>query len=228
MSEDTTTTTEQETVQALETTQPESPETQAVQVDEESTDTTNQTEGASEQDEILEWASKKGVDVENVDKTTLLKMVRESEKQMHNATKQAKELQNTVNTIGDEQGFDETSLVLNRLKVTEFYLNNQDARSLDNEMAEIVRSKPYLADDLDTVYELARARKQPVSQIEAKQQGHKEALAAVAKAEQAGPPQTSATTRAVKNGVSEDDIAKMSTTEYLEFKKETGYNPFKA
>lgn len=224
MEEDTTTTTEQETVQAQEIEQPESPETQAVQSEEQSEETTDQTT-SDEDAEILEWANKKGVKTD--DPIALLKMVREGEKKMHTATNEANALKNTINTTGEEQGFDDTSLLLNRLKVTEFYLNNPEAKILDEDMAEIVNKKPYLADDLETVFELAKARKSTVAMAAAKETGRQEALAQVAKAEKAAPPNASATTRQGVANITDEDIGKMSAQEYLQFKQDhPEFKPF--
>lgn len=224
MEEDTTTTTEQETVQADESSQPESPETQAVQSEEQSEETTDQTT-SDEDAEILEWANKKGVKTD--DPIALLKMVREGEKKMHSATNEANALKNTINTTGEEQGYDDTSLLLNRLKVTEFYLNNPEAKALDEDMAEIVNKKPYLADDLETVFELAKARKSTVAMAAAKQTGRQEALAQVAQAEKAAPPQASATTRQGVANITDEDIGKMSAQEYLQFKQDhPEFKPF--
>lgn len=224
MEEDTTTTTEQETVQAQEIEQPESPETQAVQSEEESEETTDQTT-SDEDAEILEWANKKGVKTD--DPIALLKMVREGEKKMHSATNEANALKTTINTTGEEQGYDDTSLLLNRLKVTEFYLNNPEAKILDEDMAKIVTDKPYLADDLETVFELAKARKSTVAMAAAKETGRQEALAQVAKAEKAAPPNASATTRQGVANITDEDIGKMSAQEYLQFKQDhPEFNPF--
>jgi hypothetical protein len=222
--EDTTTTTEQETVQADESSQPESPETQAVQSEEQSEETTDQTT-SDEDAEILEWANKKGVKTD--DPIALLKMVREGEKKMHSATNEANALKNTINTTGEEQGYDDTSLLLNRLKVTEFYLNNPEAKALDEDMAEIVNKKPYLADDLETVFELAKARKSTVAMAAAKETGRQEALAQVAQAEKAAPPNASATTRQGVANITDEDIGKMSAQEYLQFKQDhPEFKPF--
>jgi hypothetical protein len=222
--EDTTTTTEQETVQADESSQPESPETQAVQSEEQSEETTDQTT-SDEDAEILEWANKKGVKTD--DPIALLKMVREGEKKMHSATNEANALKNTINTTGEEQGYDDTSLLLNRLKVTEFYLNNPEAKALDEDMAEIVNKKPYLADDLETVFELAKARKSTVAMAAAKETGRQEALAQVAQAEKAAPPNASATTRQGVKDITDADIANMSAAEYIQYKQDhPEFNPF--
>ena len=230
MSEDTTTSTDVDSGQAQETEQLDTSTTQAVQADEVDTseaDTTNQTSESDDTD-ILEWASKKNIDVENIDKTQLLKMVKESEQKMHSATQEANALKTTVQTVGSDEGLDDTSLLLNRLKVTEFYINNPDAKSLDEDMAKIVNEKPYLADDLETVLEIARARRYTADTLAARQAGRKEALAVANKAEQAAPPQTSATTKATKTELTDADFANMSTAEYLEFKKNhPEFNPFK-
>lgn len=229
MSEDTTTTTEQEPVQAQEIAQPDEPDTQAVQADEvsetsEADTTPNTNDNTDPEDELLQWAEKKGIKTD--DPKALLKMVRESEQKMHEATTQANALKTSVNTASEDAGLDDVSQVLSRLTVTEFYLNNPEAKKLDNEMAEIVTAKPYLANDLDTVYEIARARKSAVNSVAERQAGKKEALAQVAKAESAQAPDASASTRQTWKGYSEDDIAKMTLSEYEAFKQETGYNPF--
>ena len=222
MSEDTTTSTEQESVQAQEIAQPETPETQAVQADEVS-ETSEANTTTDDQDEILQWAEKKGIKTD--DPKQLLKMVRESEKKMHEATN-ANALKNSVKSVSEEAGLDDTSTMLNRLAVTEFYLNNPGAREYDNEMAEIVTAKPYLANDLDVVYEIAKSRRTASNSVAERQAGRKEAIAQVAKAEDAQPPDASASTRQTWKGYSEDDIAKMTLSEYEAFKQETGYNPF--
>lgn len=228
MSEDITTTTEQETAGALFEEQHQEPETMAIQdeVASEATesDTETTTTDESEKDELLEWAEKKGLKTD--DPKALLKMVRESEKKMHEATKEANALKNSVYSVSEDNGLDEVNSTLNRLAVTEFYLNNPEARKYDEQMAEIVLSKPYLAGDLEVLYKLAKADSMATENVVERQAGRKEALAQVAKAESAMPPQAQASTRQGYKGVTDDDIAKMSLEEYEAFKKDTGYNPF--
>lgn len=233
--EDTTTSTVQDTVQAQDTAQPEELEAQAVQTQETAEDTTQdqsneeapeQSEANSEEAELLAWAEKKGVKTD--DPVALLKMVRESEQKMHKTTTEAKQLRQTFETIGEEQGYDETSILLNRLTVTDFYLNNPEARELDNEMAEIVKAKPYLANDLQTVYKLAKFESAEKEMLAQRQQVKKETLAQVAQAESAQPPQSAASSRETPKEISDEDIANMTVAEYEEWKKSTGFNPFKA
>lgn len=231
--EDTTTSTVQEDVQAQETVQPEALETQAVQEQEVAPETTQdqpngnaaQSESNPEEAELLEWAQKKGVKTD--DPVALLKMIREGDNKVRQATTEAKELRKTFENIGEEQGYDETSILLNRLTVTDFYLNNPDAKLLDNEMAEIVKAKPYLASDLETVYKLAKIDSTERQMLAQRQQVKKETLAQVAQAEQAQPPQTAASTRETPKEINDDDIANMTVAEYEEWKKATGFNPFK-
>lgn len=231
--EDTTTSTVQDTVQALETTQPEELGTKAVQSEESTStqdtkdqpSTESETPVVSEEAELLEWATKKGVKTD--DPVALLKMVRESEKKMHETSQEAKQLRETFNVLGEEQGLDDTSLLVNRLTVTDFYLNNPEARRYDDTMAEIVRDKPYLANDLATLYKLAKFESAEMESLSQRQKVQKETLAQVAKAEVAAPPEASASTREVgPREISDDDIANMTLEQYKEWKAKTGFSPF--
>lgn len=235
--EDTTTSTVQDTVQASETTQPDNLETQAVQDTEDVQDTTQTTEtddssvssddSTSDEAELLAWAEKKGVKTD--DPVALLKMVREAEKKMHTTSQEAKQLRESFDSMGQEQGLDDTSILLNRLQVTDFYLNNPEARNYDDKMAQIVNEKPYLANDLATVYKLAKFESAESEMLARSQQVKKETLAQVAKAEAAAPPEGTASTRdTIPSQPTDDDIAKMSLSEYEAWKKQTGYNPFVA
>lgn len=230
--EDTTTSTVQDTVQASETTQPEELGTQAVQSDNVAQDTTEEVTSSieqvpSEENELFTWAEKKGLKTD--DPVALLKMVRESEKKMHETSQEARQLRETFNTLGEEQGLDDTSLLVNRLTVTDFYLNNPEARQYDEKMAEIVVERPYLANDLDTVYKLARFESAETERLAQIQKAQKDTLAQVAKAEVAAPPEASASTREVlPTEVTDEQIANMSLDEYEEWKRTTGYNPFVA
>lgn len=226
MSEDTTTPTTQDDTQAQDA-QPEAPETQAVQETEVSTDDAQPAAtGDSSDEELTAWAEKKGIDPN--DPVKLMKMVRESESKMHQATQEASQLRDVVQDAAPSTGNqsqDEAYGLINRLRVTEFFLNNPDARQLEAQMAEIVEKKPYLAEDLDTVLVLAQSKSAPRdAQIE-RQAGRKEALQAVAKAEKAAPPAASASTRQQPS----DKIPEFSSVaEYDAWKAKTGFDPFKA
>lgn len=159
------------------------------------------------------------------DPKKLLKMVRESESKMHEATNEASKLRDSVQTVSQDEGQDDVYQLINRLKVTEFYLTNPEARQYDDKMAEILDEKPYLAGDLNTLYDLARFRSADEKLVQERQAGKKEALQQVKKSEIASPPQASSTTRKQPS----DEIPEFtSVAEYEAWKKETGFNPFVA
>lgn len=235
--EDTTTSTVQEETQASETTQLEAPEAQAVQDTEDVQDSTQTTEtedssassddSTSDEAELFAWAEKKNVKTD--DPIALLKMLRDGDKKVHAASQEVKQLRESFDSMGQEQGLDDTSILLNRLQVTDFYLNNPEARNYDDKMAQIVNEKPYLANDLATVYKLAKFESAESEMLARSQQVKKETLAQVAKAESAAPPEGTASTRdTIPSQPTDDDIAKMSLAEYEAWKKQTGYNPFVA
>lgn len=236
--EDTTTSTVQDTVQAPNTEQPVELEAQAVQGDEAtqdqdttqsptSSDAEGQPEAPSEEAELFAWAEKKGVKTD--DPVALLKMIREGDKKVSQTSQEAKRLREQFDSMGQEEGLDDTSMLVNRLQVTDFYLNNPDARAYDDKMAEIVSAKPYLANDLQTVYKLARFESAEQEAHVQRQQVKKETLAQVAQAEAAGPPEATASTKdSLPRQVTDEDIANMSVAEYEAWKKETGFNPFAA
>lgn len=236
--EDTTTSTDSDDIQAQETAQLDDQETQAVQgsdttdnndtsADTDDSDDMQDSDDSSEDDEIKAWATKKGLSLD--DPVKLARMVRESETKMHEATQQASnELKGAVTETSIENGEDESSQLISRLKVTEFYSDNPEARAYDETMAQIVQEKPYLAEDLKTVYDLARFRSAD-AKIDAERKAvRKETLQKAAQAESAQAPQASASTRKAAPEITDDDVANMSLAEYKEWKAKTGMNPFKA
>jgi hypothetical protein len=227
MSEDTTTTTEETTVQADESSQPENVETQAVQEEDTSTtETTTTNEENSEETELKEWAEKKGLKTD--DPLKLLKMVRESEQKMHTATVEANKLKESVSEASNDIGKSREEVLLARLQVADFYNTHRDASQYDAVMAEVVKEKPYLADDLEAVYEIAVARAYRSGVAIQSEAQRKEALARKAKAEIAAPPQASATTRETPKNITAEDIGSMSTQEYMDFKRDNPeFDPFK-
>lgn len=228
MDEETITSTSQDETQAH-SGQPEQPDTQAVEDQKDSQPAeetqTEQPDTGSDED-VLEWAKKtKGLDIEELkkDPTKALKMVREAEKRMHEAT--TKKSDDLRQAVGDNTDGGETETLINRLRVADFYASTPEAREYDNKMAEIVIEKPYLAEDLDTVYKLARAEALEEVAVNARQAGKKEALAQAAKADIAAPPASSATTKAQPKQITDEDIAKMSSEEY-EALKASGWSPW--
>ena len=221
MEETTTSTPQDEQTQAAEP-QLESQETQAVQEPAAAeSPNTQPAEEPSDDKELLDWASKKGISTD--DPVKLLKMVRESETKMHQATNEASKLRDGVQEVAQNDGQDDVYQLINRLKVTEFYLNNPNARDYDGKMAEILEDKPYLANDLETLYDLARFKSADEKLVEARQAGKTEALKQITKSELAAPPQNTATTRQTPS----DEIPNFTSVEdYEAWKSKTGFDPF--
>lgn len=225
--EETTTSTPQDVeTQAVEVPQPESQETQAVQdetiVESPNTQPAGSTDN-SDDPELMEWASKKGISTE--DPVKLLKMVRESESKMHQATNEASKLRDTVQTVAQDEGQDDVYQLINRLKVTEFYLNNPEARNYDDRMAALLDEKPFLAGDLQTLYDLARFKSADEKLAEARQAGRTEALKQAKKSEIAAAPKSTASTRQIN---SNEIPTFTSVSEYEAWKSKTGFDPFEA
>lgn len=178
--------------------------------------------------DYLNWASKKGIKTDNP--VAMLKMVREAEKKMHQTQNniEAKKLRQAVSEVDTYGGVSDVDIALNRLAVREFYLDNPEAKAYDGVMAQIVQEKPYLANDLDTLYLIAKAKNLKVEEDVIKKQARKEALVEAAKAEAAAPPNKSASTRGEIKEITDEDIANMSLAEYKAWKESEGFNPFVA
>lgn len=226
--EDTTTSEGQFDEQASET-QPEQFDTEQAVNEQDNVETQDSDDSSQEEwsnDDYLNWASKKGIKTD--DTVAMLKMVRESEKKMHQTQTnvEARKLREAVSEADTYGGVSEVDIALNRLAVREFYLDNPEAKAYDETMAEIVKDKPYLANDLETVYLIAKAKNLKVEEDVIKKQARKEALAEAAKAEAAAPPKKSASTRGEIKEISDEDIANMTLAEYRAWKESEGFNPF--
>lgn len=120
------------------------------------------------QDDLKEWAEKKGLSLDEPEK--ILKSYREAEKALHQKGMEASKLRNSVNEKVEEANqLNPASneiedlrrqLEADRLdrKVAEFYIQNPDASKYDAQMAELVQQKPWLANDLNDLYQLAKAQ----------------------------------------------------------------------
>jgi hypothetical protein len=190
-------------------------------------DDNNSSDDLSEE-ELLNWASKKGIKTDNT--AAMLKMVRDAEKKMHETQSsiEARKLREAVVEADTYSGVSDIDIALNRLAVREFYLDNPEAKLYDDQMATIVKDKPYLANDLETLYLLAKAKNMNIEQDVIKKQARKEALTQAAKAEAAAPPNNSASTRETPKAITDEDIASMSLEQYRVWKESENFNPFVA
>lgn len=219
---DVTTPTDSAEEEAQATEQPNPTETQATQSEETSEATSTEEETVDQ--ETLDWAAKKGLSLD--DPVKLAKMVREGEKKMHQATSKASELRDAVQEHATTDEPNEVFDLVQRLKVTDFFLNNPEAKELDSEMAKIITEKPYLAQDLDAVYDLAKFKSANSKLDEERKAGRQEALQQVAQAENASAPQTSATTRQTPGEITDADVEKMTLEQYKAYRAEKGGNPW--
>lgn len=190
-------------------------------------DSTDTQEEMSEE-ELLNWASKKGIKTDNP--VAMLKMVRDAEKKMHQTQNsiEAKKLREAIAETDSFGAVSDVDIALNRLAVREFYLDNPEAKLYDEAMAEIVREKPYLSNDLETLYLIAKAKNLKVEEDVIKKQARLEALKEAAKAEAAAPPNKSASKPGEAKPITDEDIANMTLKEYREWKESENFNPFVA
>lgn len=181
----------------------------------------------SEEAEIKEWAAKKGLDLS--DPVAVARAAREAEKAFHSKSTEASKLKKAMGEQGKESGEDElqaeTYETLNRLKVAEFYNEHPDAKELDTVMADILDEKPWLAQDLESLYAVAQAKTAVIKTAEARQEGQREERARIAQAQAAGAPKASATGKETPKRVTEQDIENMSAREYADLKA-SGWNPY--
>lgn len=177
----------------------------------------------SDDTEIKEWAAKKNLPLD--DPIKIAKMYRESEKELGRKGQQSGQLAKASETASETLGVDDLQATNNRLSVLEFYTVNPQARDYDDKMAEILTDKPYLAQDLDTLYVLAKARTAESELLAARQAGKKDALSAAVQAEQAGAPKATATTRETPKAMSDEDIGNMTPVQYAKWRQDN--NPFR-
>lgn len=157
-----------------------------------------------------EWLKKKGIDPTSPEAALkVAEMAANAEKQMHEATVKASQLEKTLDTgITEEaeaQGLtDDERLDIVRIKtklsVREFFDAHPEAKSLEPAMIEELKAKPHLAGDLESLYASALVKSGSLDSL--KSQGKREGLESLARTQQAAVPTGNATT----SGVSSSEI----------------------
>lgn len=152
----------------------------------------------SDDAELKDWAAKKNLPLN--DPLKIAKMYRESEKQMHETSKKSKEgeLKKAVTTANAESGTEEVQALRNELTALSFKVDHPEASQYEGVMVDILEEKPWMANDLDAVLDMAKGRSlsKPTEILAARQAGSKEALAQAEQADRAAQPRASATNRA--------------------------------
>lgn len=185
-------------------------------------DTVEQPEKAQQEmsDDTLDWAKKKGLPLS--EKPTeaelkLVKMQRDAERRMHEATNAESKLKETINdqvanadfgTDVNAQLMQEVAALKVNQQLSEFYAVNPDARQYDADMAALVTENPALAQSgLESLYALAKHRKAVNEADTIKKEGAKEALENVALKQQAAALSGQATTHeSPSSGVTIDEL----------------------
>lgn len=137
----------------------------------------------------LQWLAKaKGVDIN--DPKAVADAWRKAEQEFHKTRQDAK---NQLHTAAQEatEG-DDVAQLRTSVEVLQFYAFNPEARELDAEMSEIVKAKPYLAADLDTVFKLAKADRHDAALKAAESKGREAAKTEIARSSAAAMPKGNA------------------------------------
>lgn len=185
-----------------------------------SQDTSETTEDApttedKSSDEIIEWATNKGLEInpDNANEVKLARMQREAEQAAHAKFAEAKALRDEVKskTEYSDDAFDELRAEVRTLKaqnsIGNFYKEYPDASEYDAAMADLVREDPNMlelamAGNLKPLYALAKLNKLDSAKEELRQDGGREALKTLAQKQQA----TAITGNAVTSTLSSDKI----------------------
>lgn len=222
MDEETTTSTPVDDTTASDTTE-QAVDTTEQAVEGTETPTTAETSESTD-DDIKEWAEKKGLSLD--DPIALAKMVREGDKKVTEATQKASELGKSVQTASTEIGLDDVAQLRNEVAVMNFYQTHPDARELDEEMAKTLEEKPYFANDLEGLLYYTKGKEADKAILEARKAGNKDALEAAAQVERASAPKASASIATSPGELTDEDIANMSVAEYQAAKAEGKVKPW--
>lgn len=211
MEEDTTTSAAVDT--GAETAQPvEAASTEAVDTTVASTEKQTEEAAASAPDEeaqLAEWAKNKGLELDSDNAKKAAKIARDAEKEFHSKRQEASKskLEKATETISDNaatvtaQATGQDPELLKRVQrvetreaVRDFWNQPNIDRTYEPTMIELLKTKPYLAGDLDALYATAVMNKGGIAAV--KSQGKREALTDLAHKQQAAVPTGNATTTA--------------------------------
>lgn len=156
----------------------------------------------SEGDDLSKWAESKGINLEDPESVQkLAKSYREAEKKLHETTQTKSELEKQLvpadgvpqyTPDGNLDVYSEVQNVKTQLNLQNFYMENPEARSYDEKMAQIALEKPelglYAKNSGDFSVLLAMAK-----QGDERREGGREALERLAEKQRAAVAQPAAT-----------------------------------
>lgn len=167
------------------------------------------TSAPDEEAQLAEWAKNKGLELDSDNAKKAAKIARDAEKEFHSKRQEASKskLEKATEEISDESataaaqatGQDPELLIRvqrveTREAVRDFWNQPDIDRTYEPAMIELLKTKPYLAGDLDALYATAVMNKGGIAAV--KSQGKREALTDLAHKQQAAVPTGNATTTA--------------------------------
>jgi hypothetical protein len=153
--------------------------------------------------ELIEWAKKKGIPVDDPNGLSpaalkAIEVARNGEKDFHESRQQAKSKlkEEAAATVNADDYTDPLQAEVQQMKtglmVRDFYDANPEAKAFDAEMAEIVKARPYLAQDLEAAYALVKSGKSKAELEAAEKKGREAAKAEIARSSSAVMPKGNA------------------------------------
>lgn len=150
----------------------------------------------SQEDELESWAANKGLQLDSDNARKIAQMARNAERAMHEKAKKASELEKNLTSGIDEEaeelglGDDERVMVRKltvKQTVRDFFDENPNAKEYEKQMIETLAKKPYLANDLEALYAVAKVSDTGREET-LKTEGAKKALTELAQKQRAVAP----------------------------------------
>lgn len=186
--------------------------------------TDEQTDGSEaaspDTDEDLAWLRNKGIDPEDPEfARKAAQLARTTEREFHKSRAEVKsQLQDATSASYEDEYGDPTAQRLQvletRVAVQDFYSSNPDAKDMDADMAKIVQEKPYLAQDLDAVYAIAKSSRYESELKAAETKGADRAKQEIARSSGAPLPKGNASSDVPAPKLTREQIGNMSAQEY--------------
>lgn len=197
---------------------------------EQKTEEDKQSSADDEDAQLESWAKNKGLELDSDNAKKAAKMARDSEKDFHAKRQKSTELEKATTAISDEdattkaQATGQDPELLKRLQrvevresVRDFW--NQDGidKAYEPAMIEELKTKPYLAGDLESLYAVAVMKSGGVAAV--KSQGKREALEDLAHKQQAAVPTGNATNTGSPKDKAFEDLSIKEMEKKLGFAK---------
>lgn len=197
-------------------------QTAAVNEDEDTSQTSNSDddgssdEGNPDDAELMDWAAKKNLPLD--DPLKIAKMYRDAEKQIGKQGNKEGQLKQAVSTANENSNTEDYQALKNEVEALSFWVNHPGAKEqYEDTMVDILEEKPWLASDLDSVLDIAKGRSMTDAQVRLaeRQAGKKEARADAEKLGRAAQPRASATNRVATNAKINSDNVEQIMSQHM-------------